>query len=144
MLDLLLGTQGWRRFAEQDPNLFRNRFHKEAERHRRRPDRQRHEEEGERLLVMIGQSKPREIDLDKVKMDQVVTDFQTKADRLKANHDEAVATLERAGGDPDYTAAFASLGQLQRMLLDGPRLGGADADRARGGTIAAGIDAHPS
>ena len=41
-LDLLLGTQGWRRFAEQDPNKFRHE----------------QKEEAERLLVTIGQSQP--------------------------------------------------------------------------------------
>ena len=46
-LDLLLGTQGWRRFAEQDPNKFR----------------QEQKEEAERLLVTIGQSQPRTTDL---------------------------------------------------------------------------------
>src|SRR5438046_7574382 len=39
-LDLLLGTQGWRRFAEQDPAKFKEKYHDDAE----------------RLLVMTGQS----------------------------------------------------------------------------------------
>ena len=40
LMDLLLGTQGWRRFAEQDPMKFRQRDPAEAERY----------------LVMTGQS----------------------------------------------------------------------------------------
>ena len=44
-LDLLLGTQGWRRFAEQDPGQFREQHHDK--------------DEAERLLVTIGQSAPR-------------------------------------------------------------------------------------
>jgi hypothetical protein len=31
-LDLLLGTQGWRRFAEQDPGMFQQRFGQDADR----------------------------------------------------------------------------------------------------------------
>jgi hypothetical protein len=41
-LDLLLGTQGWRRFAEQDPERFK----------------QQHPEDAERMLVSIGQVSP--------------------------------------------------------------------------------------
>src|SRR4029079_12984545 len=41
-LDLLLGTQGWRRFAEQDPGLFR----------------QKQQPEADRLLVLNGQLTP--------------------------------------------------------------------------------------
>ena len=47
-LDLLLGVQGWRRFAEQDPVKFRE---KDGDK-----------EEADRLLVMTGQS-PRKTDL---------------------------------------------------------------------------------
>src|SRR5262249_35182213 len=42
-LDLLLGTQGWRRFAEQNPGEFRRQ----------------QKDEAERLLVTIGQSTPK-------------------------------------------------------------------------------------
>src|SRR5207237_3111209 len=46
-LDLLLGTQGWRRFAEQNPSKFRQEF----------------KEDADRLLVTIGQSSQKSIDL---------------------------------------------------------------------------------
>jgi hypothetical protein len=116
VLDMLLGTQGWRRFAEQNPDQFRDRLRKEVER-LAGDDRQRHQDEGERLLVMIGQSEPREIDLDKVKVDQIVRDFQFKAERLKEQHDEAAQALELAGSDPDYKAALVLLGKYNRILL---------------------------
>ena len=58
-LDLLLGTQGWRRFAEQNPNRFRDELRKKTE-GLPDADRQREEQEAERLLVLTGQSAARE------------------------------------------------------------------------------------
>ncbi len=116
VLDLLLGTQGWRRFAEQNPNLFRDRLRKEGER-MVDAERQRHQEEGERLLVMTGQSRPREIDLDKAKMDQIVHEFDGRAERLTAEHAEAADKLQRAGGDPGYKSALALVRRYNEMLL---------------------------
>ena len=73
-LDLLLGTQGWRRFAEQDPNLFRQRFNREAE-NLPQNERLRQQEEGERLLVMIGQSQPQRTDFDQDRIDEAQIRF---------------------------------------------------------------------
>src|SRR5712692_3342310 len=46
-LDLLLGTQGWRRFAEQNPQKFRQQF----------------KEDADRLLVTTGQASQKSVDL---------------------------------------------------------------------------------
>jgi hypothetical protein len=115
VLDLLLGTQGWRRFAEQNPNQFRDRLRKEAE---ALPDadRQRQEEEAERLLVMIGQSSPRTIDPDQEKIDKALADFEEKSETLTAKHDEAAAALDRAGKDTAYIAALARVGRYQNLI----------------------------
>src|SRR5207248_2210913 len=53
-LDLLLGTQGWRRFAEQDPEEFRRKNEKDRE-------------GVERLLVLIGHSATTTRDADREK-----------------------------------------------------------------------------
>ncbi len=118
VLDLLLGTQGWRRFAEQNPNQFRDRLRKEAE---GMPDgdRQRHQEEGERLMVMIGQSSPREIDLDKAKIEEVRRDFDDLAESLTSQHEEAVTALKHSADDPAYWAALVRLDRYQVMLQRG-------------------------
>src|SRR5207249_11839396 len=61
-LDLLLGTQGWRRFAEQNPNEFRQKFREDAE----------------RLLVTMGQSSQKTIDFLQEEVRKVETEFQTQ------------------------------------------------------------------
>ena len=118
VLDLLLGTQGWRRFAEQNPDRFRQKLRKEAE---GMPDgdRQRQEEETERLLVMIGQSTPRTMDPDQEKLDEVQAEFAEKSDKLAAEHRQAAQAVERAGKDPSYRSALATLNRYQDLLRRG-------------------------
>ena len=68
-LDLLLGTQGWRRFAEQNPEEFRKK----------------HKEDADRLLLTMGQPTPVEVDLAKQEVQQF--------------HDEYVARLDSVAND---------------------------------------------
>jgi hypothetical protein len=104
-LDLLLGTQGWRRFAEQDPAHFRERLRAEAQ---RLPDeeRKRSEEEGERLLVMIGQSSPRTTNFDQQKIDQVLEEYTEQVGKLHEQRQEAATVVAAAGQDQAYRAAL--------------------------------------
>lgn len=74
-LDLLLGTQGWRRFAEQDPNQFR----------------QAHPAEANRLLTASGQGLQRRVELDQLAMERIDKDF---APKLIALQKAAVARNE--------------------------------------------------
>ncbi len=76
-LDLLLGTQGWRRFAEQDPTKFRQQFHADAE----------------RLLVTIGQSSPRVFDFAQEEARKVAQDFDARYQKLEGEYQEASAGL---------------------------------------------------
>ncbi|HEY7153434.1 MAG TPA: alpha-2-macroglobulin, partial [Gemmataceae bacterium] len=66
-LDLLLGTQGWRRFAEQDPNRFR----------------QNQKAEAERLLVTIGQSQPQVTDLSVQELARVEKEYARRIDEAR-------------------------------------------------------------
>lgn len=59
-LDLLLGTQGWRRFAEQDPD----KFQKEQK------------EDARRLLAIEGQSPLRSVNFGQEEVQKVVKEFQ--------------------------------------------------------------------
>jgi hypothetical protein len=61
-LDLLLGTQGWRRFAEQDPA----KFQKEQT------------EDARRLLALEGQSPPRIVNYGQEAVRKVVKEFETR------------------------------------------------------------------
>jgi hypothetical protein len=114
-LDLLLGTQGWRRFAEQDPNQFRDRLRKKMER-LSDPERLREQAEGERLLVMIGQSSPRTTDFDKEKLERVLGEFERKAAEAQSNRVEATQKLSMAAADHTYKAAVVKLGRYQNTM----------------------------
>lgn len=107
-LDLLLGTQGWRRFAEQSPQHFRERLVKET-RNLPAPQKQQREEEAERLLLLIGQSTPKKTDFDQEEIDRVKEDFEAREEHLKQKAGEAEATLTEAGDDAAYRSALAKL-----------------------------------
>jgi hypothetical protein len=66
-LDLLLGTQGWRRFAEQDPAKFRKE----------------QKDQAERFLVLNGLSPTRSVDYSQEEVQNVVKEFQIKASKLE-------------------------------------------------------------
>jgi hypothetical protein len=131
-LDLLLGTQGWRRFAEQDPN----KFQKEQK------------EEGQRLLALEGQWPLQSVNYGQEQVRRVVEDFQrqyasldlrttqaedkqalvrkgeTHQERMKQLREEAnrfeterVAALDRANDVQESLSIAALKLQTYRELL---------------------------
>ena len=110
-LDLLLGVQGWRRFAEQDPDKFRE---KDADK-----------EEAERLLVMTGQS-PHKTDLAREEIKKIEDETDARAARLKEQYARADEEGQAALADPLYTAAVTRTAwygdALERLRLTGTPL----------------------
>jgi hypothetical protein len=117
-LDLLLGTQGWRRFAEAATNKFFQRLEREGEQ-LADGDRTRQLEEAGRLLVLMGQSTPRTTDPDQEQIDRALEVFHTSAGRLQARHDEAQKAVEQADEAPAYRAAVARLGWYRDLIQRG-------------------------
>jgi hypothetical protein len=79
-LDLLLGTQGWRRFAEQDPVKFR----------------QQQRQDADRLLLASGQSAPQVANLTQLKMKEVDDKFAPQVANLQtALAEKQTAQVER-------------------------------------------------
>jgi uncharacterized repeat protein (TIGR01451 family) len=132
-LDLLLGTQGWRRFAEQNPDEFR----------KKNPGKEN--QDVQRLLVLNGQSAGNKqiFDLRQDEVQAVVARHQARAETLQAlivekdakaaseaqtaqQDREAQAGLAAAAGDryraaasqlESYEATFAELRQIVLPLL---------------------------
>src|SRR5262249_49183053 len=77
-LDFLLGTQGSRRFAEQNPSEFRQKFRDDAE----------------RLLVTIGQSSQKTTDFMQQEIQQAQTEFQTQLAQLQERQEKAQQTWQ--------------------------------------------------
>jgi hypothetical protein len=98
-LDLLLGVQGWRRFAEQNPAKFR----------------EKHKEEAERLLVTIGQSTPRITEFAEEKIKQAQKEGQDRAAALEKQYDEARDEARSAEADAGYAAAVAKLAKYRQF-----------------------------
>src|SRR5262249_24472605 len=104
--DLLLGTQGWRRFAEQDPTKFRKELEKQGD-----------ADEAERLLVGIGQSAPlihafaskpiEQVDAEATR--KIDADLAPEIDRLNERSAAAGKEVEIARSDAGYQAALAKL-----------------------------------
>ena len=93
-LDLLLGTQGWRRFAEQDPAKFR----------------QQHKDEAERLLVSIGQSGPHEAtDFTLKKVEKIDAEYRAKETALSEEGDNAREQANEAAAAAPFLAARQKL-----------------------------------
>ncbi|HTU93737.1 MAG TPA: hypothetical protein VMF69_26895, partial [Gemmataceae bacterium] len=92
-LDLLLGTQGWRRFAEQDHNKFRLEQREEAE----------------RLLVTIGQARERMTDLTQQELKRFETEHAHRAEELTARAAQAKKAEQEGRNDRDYRAALVKL-----------------------------------
>jgi hypothetical protein len=98
-LDLLLGTQGWRRFAEQDPGQFR----------------QKNPQDADRLLVAIGQVSPdtlapKTTNLDAQALQKVAAAYEPRLAALQerlttAQHEQAQVVNE----EPHFQARLASL-----------------------------------
>ena len=92
-LDLLLGSQGWRRFAEQDPSKFR----------------QMHKEEADNLLVTIGQSSTQSKDLAMEPVDKIFTEYQKKINDAQAEADKALQAKNAAEPSPAVLLAISKL-----------------------------------
>src|SRR5262249_52490256 len=93
-LDLLLGTQGWRRFLESD----QDRFDKDQKRGGAKED-LRAKADVDRLRVITGKMSPGQAEEQKVfntfqlKRDEVVARFKPQFDRLNMRANEADAAI---------------------------------------------------
>jgi hypothetical protein len=123
-LDLLLGTQGWRRFAEQDPGKFREKLNREAGL-LAGTDRLQFQEAGERLLVLIGQSQPREINFDEEKVGLVEAAYADQAGKLESRQNEAMQAVRQANENAEYQAAVAQLADFRARVRNALPLIGA-------------------
>src|SRR5262249_53218976 len=79
-LDLLLGTQGWRRFAEQDPGKFQKERGEEAQ----------------RLLVLNGQFQMQSVGYAQQAIQEVEKSFQTDWTQLQTKMNQASQELADA------------------------------------------------
>src|SRR5439155_10007129 len=100
-LDLLLGTQGWRRFAEQDPGKFK----------------QQYKEDADRLLVTSGQSSPMSVDLAQREAERLQTEFEAELAGLEEKQAKAregwVALQSGKSLTPELEAMQNELAKLQ-------------------------------
>lgn len=104
-LDLLLGTQGWRRFAEQNPNDFREKF----------------KEDADRLLLAMGRASERATDLAQQEFDALDREYHEKARPLDLKVRQSSIALEaaRAGNKlKDETAAAIATLAHARVVQD--------------------------
>ena len=92
-LDLLLGSQGWRRFAEQDPSKFR----------------QMHKEEADNLLVTIGQSSTQSMDLAMQPVDKIMSDYQKKINEAQVQLNKAKEVMDAAAPSPAVVLAIGKI-----------------------------------
>jgi A-macroglobulin TED domain/Alpha-2-macroglobulin family len=89
-LDLLLGTQGWRRFAEQDPGLFPQKFQDENDRR-----------DAQRLVATIGQASPAQVDLAQREVLRLQNELTGEKIRLQTEYaraSEALAGVQNGAG----------------------------------------------
>jgi hypothetical protein len=107
-LDLLLGTQGWRRFAEQDPERFLADVRKQAEK-LSEVEKQRRADDAERLLVLSGQSAPQTTDFEQEKVERVAAEFAETAEAIQEKQLAAREALREAGADAGYAQAVETL-----------------------------------
>lgn len=101
-LDLLLGTQGWRRFIESDPK----RFEEDQKGKTGTPEHQRIREDVDRLMIASGRMQLAPAEQKKARNsiqlqhDQVVSRFQPQFERLETrlnNAENTIADLEEGG-----------------------------------------------
>src|SRR5262249_49868683 len=116
-LDALLATQGWRRFAEQDPHQFRKEH--------------KNDRDAERLLVLNGQT-PQTINLDTLAVQKVTDKYkpllaplQEKLARAKDQHDAVesetaqrheVLVSERSAARAELQSAYQAFAQHQATV----------------------------
>src|SRR5262249_15016508 len=103
-LDLLLGTQGWRRFAEQNPVKFR----------------QEQKDEADRLLVMEGivtpALAPQAVELARRNLDKVSGDFNAKIQAKQLELSAAEANLQAVKHDQQFQDTSAELKKTAAVL----------------------------
>jgi hypothetical protein len=102
-LDLLLGTQGWRRFAEKKPNELQEQRKAEVE----------------RLVVATGQSAIPTRDLAAEELNKVRAEFGARGAReqqLQAEYNGAEEKAKAALGDASYLTATAKLAKYDRFF----------------------------
>jgi hypothetical protein len=101
-LDLLLGTQGWRRFAEQNPGRFRQQF----------------KEDADRLLMTMSQSPLKSVELAQQE-EQWQTEFEKGLTKLEDEETKAREAGLAAQSDKTFAvkmeAVQRELAQLQRQ-----------------------------
>jgi hypothetical protein len=118
-LDLLLGTQGWRRFAEQDPGLFPQKFQDENDRR-----------DAQRLVATIGQASPAQVDLAQREILRVQNEMAGETVGLQTQYARASNTLAGLQNGSAYREKYQD---LQKRLTE--------ADRQRE-AAAANLDVH--
>jgi hypothetical protein len=91
-LDLLLGTQGWRRFAEQNPAKFRQQFREDAD----------------HLLMTMGQSPLKSVELTRQE-EHWQTEFETQLTKLEEQETKAGETLVAAQNDKELPARIEAM-----------------------------------
>ncbi len=103
-LDLLLGTQGWRRFAEQDPAKFRKLHNDSAE--------------AERLVCLFGGSEPQTTDFVDQEIQKATDHYQAEVQRLADTQTHAKDQRQSASADVGYLAAVAKVAQYRAYFDD--------------------------
>ena len=97
-LDLLLGTQGWRRFAEQNPEQFRKEHNGDPA--------------AERLLFAMGNSAQKEeIDLADAQAKKIAAENEQKLAELQMESDSARDKVNAAATAAPYLAAKLNIDQ---------------------------------
>jgi hypothetical protein len=110
-LDLLLGTQGWRRFAEQQPGPFQ----------------QKNGDDAERLLVITGHDRQRRDEAFALEQQKVIAEVQPEVEKAQARLAAAGAALAEVQADAAFQqqqgdlaaqaqAARAEFGQAQASV----------------------------
>jgi hypothetical protein len=104
-LDLMLGTQGWRRFAEQNPGQFR----------------QKHKEDAERLLATIGQERllmamgqsPAPLEFEERESAKIQAAARTREGKIRQDIADTDGELAEAKKDPTYLSALATVSRYE-------------------------------
>jgi hypothetical protein len=104
-LDLLLGTQGWRRFAEQDPIKFKKDQADEAD----------------RLMVRIGQSQ-RPVDMEREQLQNVVKEMSAKQTSLEGELRQANERLQSSRTDAAFLAVVHKMQSYDEWFRTGRQL----------------------
>jgi hypothetical protein len=104
-LDLMLGTQGWRRFAEQNPLKFREKHKEDAERLLATIGQ-------ERLLMAMGQSPP-PVDFEKEQTQKILEGEHARTTKLQKELSDSHQELASANKDAAYLAAVSTVNRYE-------------------------------